>query len=272
METTDIQPIAQDRPKLRAINDRKPSIDIIAGRQPVIEALKAGTLIEKIVILFGVKGNALEKIKQLARQNRVPVTEVGKQRFRELVSDTTTQGVVAVVGTKKYVELSDILDAAAARKETPFLLLLDEIQDPQNLGALIRTAECAGVHGVVIPKHNAAAVNQTVAKTSAGASEHMPVAKVTNIVACIEELKEKGFWIVGTDSDADKDYTELDYSSPLGLVVGNEGTGIRKLVKEKCDFLVKIPLYGSVESLNASVAGALVMYEAVRRRRQPVPA
>jgi 23S rRNA (guanosine2251-2'-O)-methyltransferase len=257
----------EDAKPLRKVHDRKPSLDIIAGRQPVTEALKGGTLIEKIVILFGVKGPPIEKIKQLAKQNRVPVTEVGKQRFRELVSDTTTQGVVAIVGTKKYVELEDILAKAAAKAEVPFVIVLDEIQDPQNLGALIRTAECAGAHGIVIPKHSAASVNQTVAKTSAGASEYMLVAKVTNIAVTLEELKEKGFWVVGTDSEGGKDYALLDYSSPIALVIGNEGSGIRKLVKEKCDFLAKIPLFGNVESLNASVAGALVMYEVVRKRK-----
>jgi 23S rRNA (guanosine2251-2'-O)-methyltransferase len=261
MERSDVRP-------LRKIHDRKPSVDIIAGRQPVIEALRGGTLIEKVVILFGVKGSPIEKIRQLAKQNRIPVTEVGKQRFRELVSDTTTQGVVAIVGTKKYVELEDILKKAEDAKELPIILFLDEIQDPQNLGALIRTAECTGVHGIVIPKHYAASVNQTVAKTSAGASEHMLVAKVTNLAVTLDELKAKGFWIVGTDAGTGKDFTELDYSSPVALVIGNEGVGIRKLVKEKCDFLVKIPLFGKVESLNASVAGALVMYEVLRKRKK----
>ena len=256
-----------DRP-LRGAHDRKPAVKIIAGRNPVIEALKAGTIIEKIVILAGVKGEAIEKIKAMAKRDRVPCAEVGKQKFRELVSDTTTQGVVAVVGTKEYVEVDDILKAAAARNQPPFVLLLDEIEDPQNLGALIRTAECAGVHGVIIPKHHSAEVNTTVAKTSAGASEHLPVAKVVNVANTIDELKEKGVWVVGTDSEASKIYTEVDYSGPLAIVIGNEGRGIRHLVKEKCDFLVKIPVYGEIESLNASVAGALVMYEAVRKRRQ----
>lgn len=253
---------------LRKVHDRKPAMNIIAGRQPVTEALKGGTLIEKIVILFGVKGPPIEKIKQLAKQNRIPVTEVGKQRFRDIVSDTTTQGVVAIVGTKQYVEIEDILALAESKGEVPFVLVLDEIQDPQNLGALIRTADCAGVHGIIIPKHSAAYVNQTVAKTSAGASEHMLVAKVTNIAVTLEELKEKGMWVVGTDSDGGKEFAGIDYSSPIVIVIGNEGTGIRKLVKEKCDFLAKIPLYGNVDSLNASVAGALVMYEVVRKRKK----
>jgi 23S rRNA (guanosine2251-2'-O)-methyltransferase len=188
-------------------------------------------------------------------------------RFRDLVSDTTTQGVVAIVGTKKYVEMEDILNASERKNEAPFVLFLDEIEDPQNLGALIRTAECAGAHGAVIPKHHAASVNLTVARTSAGASEHLPVAKVTNITTTLEELKGKGFWIVGTDAESDKLYTEVDYTTPVAIVVGSEGKGIRQLVREKCDFVVKIPLYGVVRSLNASVAGALVMYEVTRQRK-----
>ncbi|HEV8538951.1 MAG TPA: 23S rRNA (guanosine(2251)-2'-O)-methyltransferase RlmB [Bacteroidota bacterium] len=253
---------------LRVVHDRKPTANIIAGRQPVIEALRAGTIIERIVILAGVKGGIIEKIKQMANRNRIPVVEVGKQKFRDLVSDTTTQGVVAVVGTKAYVEIDTLLDVAKERNEAPFVLILDEIEDPQNLGALIRTAECAGAHGAVIPKHHAASVNQTVAKTSAGASEHLPVAKVVNIAATLDELKQKGLWIVGTDASAEKNYTEVDYTEGIAIVVGNEGKGVRQLVKEKCDFLVKIPVYGKVDSLNASVAGALVMYEAVRKRKK----
>ncbi|MDI6765573.1 MAG: 23S rRNA (guanosine(2251)-2'-O)-methyltransferase RlmB [Bacteroidota bacterium] len=251
---------------LRVVHDRKPTANIIAGRNPVIEALRAGKIIEKIVILAGVKGSSIEKIKQLAKNNRVNCVEVGKIKFRELVSDTTTQGVVAIVGTKKYVEVEDIIKIAKERNEKPFILLLDEIEDPQNLGALIRTAECAGVHGVVIPKHHAASVNQTVARTSAGASEHLPVAKVTNIANTLDELKKKGIWVVGTDSNANKLYSEIDYTGPIAVVIGSEGKGIRTLVKEKCDFMVKIPIRGKVPSLNASVAGALLMYEVVRKR------
>jgi 23S rRNA (guanosine2251-2'-O)-methyltransferase len=260
-EELDLQPLSSDTP--RAAN--LPS-NLIAGRQPVMEALRSGKPIEKVVVLFGVKGTAIERIKSTAKQARVPVVEVGKHRFRELVNDTTTQGVVAVVGTKRYVEVTDILDLAKERNEMPFLLILDEIEDPHNLGALIRTAECAGAHGVVIPKHHAASVNQTVVKTSAGASEHMLVAKVTNVVQCMEELKSKGVWIVGTDMSAPKSMYDTDLALPVALVIGNEGAGVRRLVKEKCDFLVKIPLYGKIGSLNASVSGALVMYEVVRKR------
>ncbi|MFI5251158.1 MAG: 23S rRNA (guanosine(2251)-2'-O)-methyltransferase RlmB [Bacteroidota bacterium] len=252
----------------RYLQDRKPLVDLIAGRQPVTEALKSGKMIEKVVLLFGVKGNAIEKIKMLAKQNRIPFVEVGKQRFRELVNDTTTQGVVAIIGTKKYVEVEDILKLAKERNEQPFMLILDEIEDPHNLGALIRSAECAGMHGVIIPKHHAVTVNQTVVKTSAGASEHMMVAKVVNIAQTIDELKSKKIWMVGGDAAAPKTYTEIDLNMPLAIVIGSEGSGIRRLVKEKCDFLVKIPLYGKVQALNASVAGALMMFEAVRQRKQ----
>jgi 23S rRNA (guanosine2251-2'-O)-methyltransferase len=240
--------------------------EFIAGRNPVIEALRSGGAIEKIVVLYGVRGNAIERIKELARQNSVPVVEVNKQKFRELVNDTTTQGVVALVGTKEYVSVETLLSSAKEKNQAPFLLVLDEIQDPQNLGAIIRTAECVGAHGVIIPKHHAATVNQTVSKTSAGASEQVLIAKVTNIATTLDELKEQGLWIVGADVGGDKLYYELDYKTPLAIVVGNEGEGMRRLVKEKCDFLVRIPLFGKIGSLNASVAAALVMYEVVRAR------
>jgi 23S rRNA (guanosine2251-2'-O)-methyltransferase len=240
--------------------------EFIAGRNPVIEALRSGTAVEKIVVLYGVRGSAIERIKELARQNRVPLVEVNKQKFRELVNDTTTQGVVALVGTKEYVSVEALLNTAKERNQPPFLLVLDEIQDPQNLGAIIRTAECAGAHGVILPKHHSASVNQTVAKASAGASEQLPIAKVTNIVTTLDELKAQGLWVVGADTDGDKLYYELDYKSPIAIVVGSEGEGIRRLVKEKCDFLVRIPLLGKIGSLNASVAAALVMYEVVRAR------
>jgi 23S rRNA (guanosine2251-2'-O)-methyltransferase len=240
--------------------------EMIAGRNPVIEALRSGTPIEKVVVLFGVRGSAIDRIRELARQNSVPLVEVNKQKFRELVNDTTTQGVVALIGTKEYVSVDALLSSAKERQQPPFLLVLDEIQDPQNLGAIIRTAECAGAHGVIVAKHHSATVNQTVARASAGASEQLPIAKVTNIAATLDELKTKGLWIVGADVGGDKLYYELDYKTPIAIVVGNEGEGIRRLVKEKCDFLVRIPLLGNIGSLNASVAAALVMYEVVRAR------
>jgi 23S rRNA (guanosine2251-2'-O)-methyltransferase len=239
---------------------------IIAGRRPIIEALKAGTRIEQIVFLIGVQGRVVEEIKSLADRHKVRFSFVNKTTFRELASDATTQGVVAVVPSKKFVGIERLLNAAAERGEKGFILVLDGIEDPHNLGALVRTAECAGAHGVVLPKHHAATVTSTVVKASAGATEHMPMAEVTNVVTTIEQLKEEGYWIVGLDAAGKKEYTAVDYRDPVALVVGNEGKGIRRLVREHCDHLVRIPLRGNVESLNASVAGALVMYEVVRQR------
>jgi len=244
---------------------------IIAGRKPVMEALRAGTRIERIVFLVGVQGRVVSEIKGLAERRNVQVTFVNKQLFRELATDATTQGVVAIVAAKKFVSIEDLLAIPPQRGEKGFLLLLDEIEDPHNLGALIRTAECAGVHGVVVPKHHAAPVTSTVVKAAAGATEHMPMAEVTNLVQTIALLKEHGYWIVGLDAEGKQRYTELDYGTPLAIVVGNEGKGIRRLVREHCDHIVRIDLYGKIDSLNASVAGALVMFEAARHRHaEPV--
>jgi 23S rRNA (guanosine2251-2'-O)-methyltransferase len=241
--------------------------ETIVGRKPVLEALKAGTALEKIALLAGIQGKPIEEIRALAKQNQIPVNEVNRQRFRELASDQMTQGVVAILQPRhKYVSLEAILAVAESRLQKPFVLILDEIEDPHNLGALVRTAECAGVHGVVVPKHHSAPVNSTVTKTSAGATEHMAIAEVTNIVNTIDTLKKNGFWIIGLDGSGEKLSDAADYVSPIALVIGNEGKGIRRLVKEHCDHLVRIPLLGKIESLNASVAGALVMYEVVRQR------
>lgn len=238
----------------------------IVGRKPVLEALRSRQPLEKVIIAFGTHGKALDDIRREARRNGVPVTEVDREKFRQIADESTAQGVAAIGAVKAYVEVEDLLEVAQQKGEKPFLLILDEIEDPHNLGALIRTAECAGVHGVIIPKHHSASINETVSKTSAGASLHLPAARVANIVQSIELLKEKGLWVVGTDSSGEKLYSEADYSGPIAIVVGNEGKGIRKLVKEKCDFLVRIPLRGKIASLNASVAGALVMFEASKRR------
>ncbi|MGD0339432.1 MAG: 23S rRNA (guanosine(2251)-2'-O)-methyltransferase RlmB [Bacteroidota bacterium] len=243
------------------------SSHLIAGRNPVMEALKAGASIEKIMILFGVKGNVIEKIRATAREKKIPCVETDKQKFRDFAGEADAQGVVALLGTKKYSEIEDLLAIARELRQKPFLLILDEIEDPQNLGAMIRTAECAGVHGVIIPKHHAASVNRTVSKASAGATEHMAIAKVTNLVSTMEQLKEAGLWMIGTDMDGGKSYDQIDYSIPLALIIGSEGSGMRRLVKEKCDFLIRIPMFGKIQSLNASVAAALVMYEVVRNRK-----
>jgi 23S rRNA (guanosine2251-2'-O)-methyltransferase len=240
--------------------------NVITGRRPVIEALHARKNIERIVFLLGVKGKVIDEIKELAKQCNVPVLEVNKQHFRELATDATTQGVVAIVSARRYVDLDRILENAVQRSQKGFVLVLDEIEDPQNLGALVRTAECAGAHGVVIPKHRAASVTNAVIKSSAGATEYMAISEVTNIVNTINELKEHEFWVIGLDMSGDTLYTEIDYTTPIAIVVGSEGKGVRRLVKEHCDHLVRIPLYGKIDSLNASVAGALVMYEVAKQR------
>jgi 23S rRNA (guanosine2251-2'-O)-methyltransferase len=220
------------------------------------------------LILHGTSGSHIDQAKQLARKLAIPVKETDKERFAELADDTQAQGIIAIIDSYRYVEIEEIFAIAQKKNESPFILVLDEIEDPHNLGALIRSAECAGVHGVIIPLHNAASVNSTVVKTSAGATAHLPIARVTNIAQTLDELKKAGVWIVGTEMKNDKLYYDHDYRGSLAIVIGNEGKGIRRLVKEKCDFLVNIPMHGKIESLNASVAGALVMFEAAKGRLQ----
>lgn len=244
--------------------------NLIFGKQPVLEALKSEMPIEKVFILHSTHTDTAGKIRFLAKRKGVPVVEIDGEKLREMAPEEHTQGVVALVSSKSYVELEDMLDIARKRGEQPLLLILDEIEDPHNLGALIRTADCAGVHGVIIPKHHSASVNETVTKTSAGATAHVPVSRVTNIVQTIEELKTHGLWIIGSEMNAKESLYDVDYRGPIAIVIGNEGKGIRRLVKEKCDFLVKIPMYGKLDSLNASVSGALLMFEAARMRHQQV--
>jgi 23S rRNA (guanosine2251-2'-O)-methyltransferase len=239
---------------------------MLIGRKPIIEALKSGKPIERIDILQGNRGGVIDEIRTLAEQRGVPLAEVDRQAFRRVAADATTQGVIAFVPTRPAANLDQILTGLQERRETGFFLVLDQIEDPQNLGAIVRTAECAGVHCVIIPKHHAAGITGTVVKASAGATEHIPIAEVTNVVATIEQLKEAGFWVVGLAGEGEKTYEEPDYTLPVVMVVGSEGRGIRRLVKEHCDHLVRIPVFGKVGSLNASVAGALGMYEVVRQR------
>ena len=242
---------------------------IIAGRQPVLEALRSGTAVEKIVIQHGAHGAPIEAIRSLAKQLGIPVTEASKDQIQELAGQTLTQGVLASLAQAMEADLDDIVRAASERAETPLILVLDEIEDPQNVGALLRTAECAGAHGAILLKHHSPPLGSTVAKASAGASLHLPVARVANLSQTIDRLKDQGLWIIGTDAGADKTIYEHDFSGPVAIVVGNEGRGMRRLVKEKCDVLLRIPLYGRIESLNASVAGALVLFEAARARHRP---
>jgi len=243
---------------------------LIVGRQPVIEALKSKNFVEKVYILFGAKGNQISQIKFLAKKRKAKIVVLSKQKFRELTPSTATQGVAALVGEREYNDIEDILKIAEERNEPPFILLLENIQDPRNLGALIRTADCMGVHGIILPKDRTANINQDTVKASAGAIEHLPIAKITNVSQTIDELKSKGLWIVGTSSKADKVLTEFDFNIPLVLIFGQEGQGMRRLTEEKCDFLVKIPLFGKVESLNVSVACGMFLYE-IRRQKSMLP-
>jgi 23S rRNA (guanosine2251-2'-O)-methyltransferase len=245
-----------------------PKQSIITGRRPVLEALKAGTAIERIVTLSGIHGRIIEELKTLAEARGVKVIQVEREQFRTLADEQAAQGVCALIAAWHFAEIPRILDVAHQRAQPGLLLILDGIEDPHNFGALVRTAECAGLHGLIVPKHHAASVTTAVVKASAGATEHILIAEVTNLVHTIGKLKEDGYWIVGLDAAGDKFYTEVDFTLPVAIVVGNEGKGIRRLVRDHCDFLARIPLFGKIDSLNASVAGALVMYEAVRQRTQ----
>lgn len=222
--------------------------------------------INKIFISDGEKHGSINKIIALAKEKKVIINEVSKAKLNQMSQTENNQGVIAIVPPFNYCEIEDILDLAKKRDEKPFILILDGIEDPHNLGSIIRTAETAGVHGIIIPKRRAANVNSTVAKVSAGAVEYMKIARVNNINDAINTLKENDVWICGTDMDTDKYYYDEDFTGGIGIVIGSEGYGISRLVKENCDFLVKIPMKGKITSLNASVSAGIVMYEAVKQR------
>ena len=222
--------------------------------------------INKIFVSDGEKHGSINKIIALAKEKKVIINEVSKAKLNQMSQTENNQGVIAIVPPFNYCEIEDILDLAKKRDEKPFILILDGIEDPHNLGSIIRTAETAGVHGIIIPKRRAANVNSTVAKVSAGAVEYMKIARVNNINDAINTLKENDVWICGTDMDTDKYYYDEDFTGGIGIVIGSEGYGISRLVKENCDFLVKIPMKGKITSLNASVSAGIVMYEAVKQR------
>lgn len=240
--------------------------DQIEGRNSVLELLESGKDINKIFVTRGEKHGSINKILAIAKEKRIIVVEKDKKQMDEMAQEENYQGVIAIVPPFEYVEIEDILNTAKERNEEPFVLILDGIEDPHNLGSIIRTAETAGVHGIIIPKRRAASVNSTVNKTSAGAVEHMKIARVTNISDTIEELKQAGLWICGTDISAEKYYYNQDLTGPLGIVIGNEGKGISEKVKKNCDFNVKIPMKGKVTSLNAAVSTGIIVYEAVKQR------
>ena len=240
--------------------------DQIEGRNSVLELLESGKDINKIFVTRGEKHGSINKILAIAKEKRIIVVEKDKKQMDEMAQEENYQGVIAIVPPFEYAEIEDILNSAKERDEDPFVLILDGIEDPHNLGSIIRTAETAGVHGIIIPKRRAVSVNSTVNKTSAGAVEHMKIARVTNISDTIEELKQAGIWICGTDISAEKYYYNQDLTGPLGIVIGNEGKGISEKVKKNCDFNVKIPMKGKVTSLNAAVSTGIIVYEAVKQR------
>lgn len=239
--------------------------DYIIGKNPVIEALRSKHDMNKIWIAEGSTRGQMQQIIQLAKEQNVLVQFVPKKKLESMV-EGAHQGVVAQVAAYEYVEIEDLLGLAEKRNEPPFFLLLDEIEDPHNLGSIMRTADSVGAHGIIIPKRRAVGLTSTVAKASAGAIQYVPVARVTNMARAIETLKENGVWIIGTDAKGKQDYRQIDGNMPLGLVIGSEGKGVGRLIKEKCDFLVQLPMVGNVTSLNASVAASLLMYEVYRKR------
>ncbi len=239
----------------------------IYGRKPVLEAINSGKEIEQIYILFGQHGDAINKIFTAAKKNEIKISQISPSKFNELVKTKNSQGVLALISDQNYLSVEEIIDQSKS-SEFPLLIILDSIQDPHNLGAILRTAECAGVDGVLLTTNNSASINETVEKTSAGAVSHLKIVKVNNLVNTIRTLKDSGFWIAGTFiSENSKSYLEQDFKMPLVLVVGNEEKGIRKLVAENCDFLIKIPMQGKVDSLNVSVAAGVVLFEILRQRQ-----
>ena len=241
------------------------SDEMIIGRNPVIEALKSGREMNKILLSEHISKQTEREVQQLAKKANTIVQKVPKQRLDQMTKGKH-QGIIAYVSSYTYSTVEDIFSRAEERNEAPFIMILDELEDPHNLGAILRSADATGAHGVIIPKRRAVGLTETVAKASAGAIEHVPVARVTNIADTIDRLKEDHIWVVGTDERGSKDFRTLDGDTPLAIVIGNEGKGISRLVKKKCDWLVHLPMEGSITSLNASVAASLLMYEIYRKR------
>lgn len=239
----------------------------IEGKNAVMEALKAGRQIDKLYIARGEVDGSLAFIAAKAKAAGAVISETDRKKLDFMSVTHAHQGVIAVAAVKQYVTPQAILDIAAQRGEKPLIVICDEISDPHNLGAIIRTAESAGAHGVIIPKHRSAGITAVVEKTSAGAVEHMPVARVANLSAAVRTLKENGVWIFGTAADGQRSLWQAELTDPSAIVIGSEGKGISRLMKENCDFLLSIPMFGKVSSLNASAAAAVVLYEAVRQRK-----
>ena len=240
--------------------------EIVEGRNAVIEALRAGRPIDKLLIAKGDVDRTLAFLASSAKDKGIAVVECDRRKLDAMSTTHAHQGVIAVCAVREYCSLENILDIADERGEDPFVILCDEISDGHNLGAIIRTAECAGAHGVVIPKRRSAGLTAVVNKASAGAAEHMAVARVSNLSAAIRELKEKGIWVFGTAADGASELWQTDLSGPIALVIGSEGDGMSRLIRDHCDFILSLPMKGKLSSLNASAAGAIVMYEILRQR------
>lgn len=243
----------------------------LAGINSIMEALTGRRKIQKIYILEGHGGKRIEELVKLAQKKGVYIQYVDKQRLDQMYTLSNHQGIIAQVDSYEYTSIEEVLEYAALKKQLPLVVILDGLEDPQNLGSIIRTAECAGVHGIIIPKHNSVAITAAVARASAGAVEHMRLVVATNLVSVIKYLKEQGLWVVGTDLSSPNDYFNTAIPSPTAIVIGSEGKGIRRLVRESCDVLVKIPMLGMTNSLNASIAAALVIYEVIRQRQGNEP-
>ena len=241
---------------------------IIEGRNAVTEALRAGTPIDKVYIARGETDASLGHIASAAKDRGIAVVDCDRRKLDYMSVTHSHQGVIAVAAVREYASVDDILKAAADKGEPPLIVVCDELSDPHNLGAVIRTAECAGAHGVIIPKRRSAGLTAIVAKTSAGAVSHVPVARVANLTACLKELKEAGVWVFGTAAGARTSLYQADLKGPAAIVIGSEGDGMGRLVSETCDVLVSIPMKGKLNSLNASAAAAILLYEAVRQRMQ----
>lgn len=242
---------------------------LIIGRKPVLEAINSGEELEQVYILHGQQGGIIDAIRIASKKKGIRCGEISSDKFRQITTNPNAQGVAARKSSQKYFSLQEIISSAlggSKAKKYPLILILDSIQDTYNLGAILRTAECVGVDGVIVTKHNSAPINETVVKTSAGATEHLKICLVDNLVNVIKELKDNGFWIFGSSLLNAKDYNSLDYKLPAAIILGNEEKGIRKLVAENCDFLIKIPMMGKIQSLNVSVSAGILLFEILRQR------
>ena len=261
----------EQRPVKRLARDKKPvdapelSEDLVAGRNAVMEVLKGNRSVNRLRVANGSSEGSMREIIALAKEKGINIQFYDRSKLDAMAPGIRHQGVLAQVPPVQYAELEDILQIARDRNEPPFIVLLDELEDPHNLGAILRTADAAGVHGVLIPKHRSCPLSATVAKTSAGAVEHVPVARIGNMVQTIKKLKKEGLWVAAADMDG-TDYYDTDLTGSLLLVIGSEGQGVGRLIKEQCDFVVRIPMVGKINSLNASVAGSILMYEAMKQR------